>query len=77
MNRAVPSRGGNPGSHNRHRASEKSLDRVMKGFMVVDTPSGRRRKKHITKVEGANLRALVVAVAKDLQSKRATACSSQ
>ena len=43
----------------------------MKGFMRVQTPSGRRRKKHISKVEGANLRALVAAVAKDLQVKHA------
>lgn len=69
----VPSPGGNPADNNRHRASQKSLDRVMKGFMRVDTPGGRRRKKHITKVEGANLRALVVAVAKDLHAKRAAA----
>ncbi len=69
----IPSTGGNPVAHNRHRASEKSLDRVMKGFMRVDTPGGRRRKKHITKVEGVNLRALVVAVANELQTRRAAA----
>lgn len=67
----LPTAGGNPSSHNRRRAWEKALDRAMKGFMRVQTPSGRRRKKHITKVEGANLRALVAAVAKDLQVKHA------
>jgi hypothetical protein len=36
----------------------------------VETPSGWRRKKHIMKVEGARLRELVVAVARDLQAKR-------
>jgi len=43
----------------------------MKGFMRLDSPGGRRRKKHIMRVEGANLRALVVAVAQDLYAKRA------
>jgi hypothetical protein len=73
VNRSLPSPGGNPVAHNHQQASEKSLDRVMKGWMRVHTPSGRRRKKHITKVEGANLRALVVAVAQDLHAKRAAA----
>lgn len=79
MNRAtgrgLPTAGGNPTDHNRLRASEKALDRAMKGWMQVHTPGGRRRKKHITKVEGANLRALVAAVAKDLQAEHAAAGS--
>lgn len=73
MNRCVPSPGRNPADHNRHQASEKNLDRVMKGFMRLDSPGGRRRKKLIMRVEGANLRVLVAAVAKDLQAKAAAA----
>jgi hypothetical protein len=68
--KTIPSTGGSPAEHNRYRASEKALDRVMEGFMRVETPSGWRRKKHIMKVEGARLRELVVAVARDLQAKR-------
>lgn len=70
MNRSVPSSGSAPSVHNRRRAKEKSLDRVMNGRMRVHTPGGRRRKKYLMKVEGARLRKLVVAVANDLQAKR-------
>lgn len=73
MNRALPSRGMPPAVNNSRHASKKALDRTMKGWMKVHTPGGRRRKKHITKVEGTNLRALVVAVARDLQAQRAPA----
>ncbi|HEX9089710.1 MAG TPA: hypothetical protein VF867_19620 [Arthrobacter sp.] len=73
MNRNVPSPGGSPGAHNRHRGSEKALDGTMKGFMRLDSPGGRRRKKHIMKIEGGRLRELVVAVAQDLYEKRHTA----
>jgi hypothetical protein len=45
----------------------------MKGWMRVHTPGGRRRKKYLTKVEGGRLRQLVIAVANDLQAKRAAA----
>lgn len=73
---AIPSPGGNPAEHNRRRASKKSLDRAMKGWMQVHTPGGRRRKKHITRVEGANLRALVLAVSHHLHAEQAAAGSN-
>lgn len=73
MNRNLPSTGMAPDVNNHRRASKKALDRTMKGWMKVRTPGGRRRKKHITKVEGGHLRALVVAVANDLHARRTTA----
>lgn len=67
----MPSAGEPPALNNRRRSSKKSLDRTMKGWMKVQTPGGRRRKKHITKVEGARLRELVVAVAGELARRNA------
>jgi hypothetical protein len=59
VNRSVPSASGNPVDHNRRRIWKRALNRMMEGWIHVHTPGGRRRKKHITKVEGANIRALV------------------
>lgn len=69
MNRNMPSKGTSPAANNRARAAAKALDRTMHGWMKVRTPSGRRRKKYITKVEGARLRELVVAVAHELRTR--------
>lgn len=71
MNRSLPSTGMAPAGHNARRASNKALDRTMKGWFRIHTPGGRRRKKYLTKVEGGRLRALVVAVANDLHTRRA------
>lgn len=71
MNSHLPSPGGNPVLHNRRRASDKALSRTMRGWMRLQTPGGRRRKKYVMKVEGARLRELVIAVANELQRKAA------
>lgn len=71
MNRNLPSAGTSPAAHNRDAVSKKALDRAMKGFLRLDIPGGRRRKKHLTRVEGGRLRALVSAVANDPALRRA------
>lgn len=70
MNRSLPSPGAPPAVNNARRASQKALDRTMKGWMKVRTRGGRRRKKYLMKVEGARLRKLVIAVARDLSTRR-------
>lgn len=68
MNRSMPSTGTNPRLANAQRAFDKRLDNLAK--LTIETPSGRRRKKYITKVETAVYRDLIITVAQELQSRR-------
>jgi hypothetical protein len=45
------------------------LDRL--AVLRIRTPRGRRRKKYLTKVETARYKDLIVAVARDLQDRKA------
>jgi hypothetical protein len=75
MNRAtcrrLPTAGGDPARDNFRRHQERKLERL--AVIHIRTPRGRRRKKHLTKIETARFKDLIVAVARDLRARQAGA----
>lgn len=69
MPKTIPSDGSNPTIENRRRLHERNLNRLVKGALSVQTPRGRRRKKHLTITMSAEYKALVIAVALDLRNR--------
>lgn len=67
--RRLPTAGGNPARDNFRRLQNRKLDRL--AVLRIRTPRGRRRKKYLTKVETARYKDLIVAVARDLQDRKA------
>ena len=67
--KAIPSPGGNPSRDNFRRHQTRKLERL--AVIRIRTPRGRRRKKHLTKVETARFKDLILAVASDLHNRKA------
>lgn len=61
---------GNPVADNENRRANRRMRDKVKS-LSIETPDGRKRKKHVRKVEGAHYAELVVAVVEDLKAGRA------
>lgn len=61
---------GNPPRDNRSRRMNRKMWRDTQRKLKVHTPGGRRRKKHLLRVEGGNYIRLIVAVMNDMYAER-------
>lgn len=66
---SLPTLGGTPAVDNRRRLYDRRLDLLVASNLRIRTPRGRRRKKHLTIIESANFKNLIVAVSRDLAQR--------